>query len=223
MISIIIPTLNEETALPAALASIFRQSGDYEIIVVDGGSSDNTRSIIKQHERCQLLSTKTGRAVQMNAGAAIARGDWLLFLHADAQLPTAALDNITSLDSNIQAGGFKHRFTGVAWGLKLVSWLHNFRCKCTNVFYGDQATFIRRELFEKLGGYPDEACIEDLLFAERLRKHTKPVLLDDYVLSDSRKFEQKGIWLSLWRVIVIQIRHELGLPVKTEKFFANVR
>lgn len=223
MISVIVPVLNEETALPGCLASVFRQSGCYEVIVVDGGSTDNTRAIVEHHSTIRYRETKPGRASQMNKGAAVAGGDWLLFLHADAQLPPGAIDRIMRLPNTIQAGGFRHRFTGSAWGLRLVSWLHNFRCRCTKVFYGDQAIFIRRDLFTALGGYPDVPRIEDLLFTEELRKHTAPILLDDYVLSDSRKFEQQGIFLSLWRVILIQLRHELGLPVKTYKFFSNVR
>jgi rSAM/selenodomain-associated transferase 2 len=223
LLSIIIPALNEEMALPGCLASVFSQHGNYEVIVVDGGSTDSTHAVVEKYNSVKFLKSKPGRARQMNTGAAAARGDWLLFLHADAQLPPAAIQHIMSLPDTIHAGGFRHRFTGKAWGLRLVSWLHNLRCRCTKVFYGDQAIFIRRTLFTALGGYPDEPQIEDLLFTEQLRNHTALILLNQYVLSDSRKFEQQGIWLSLWQVILIQLRHELGLPVKKYRFFNNVR
>jgi len=223
MITVVIPALNEEKALPATLDSILSQQGDFEIIVVDGGSTDNTVTIAKKHDGVQVLSSAAGRARQMNAGAAVSKGEWVLFLHADAILPTDAFTTILNQEHDVQAGGFRHRFSGQAWGLKLVSWLHNYRCQRTGVLYGDQAMFIRQHLFKTMGGFPEVNALEDLLFGEQLVKHTTPVLLPDTVLSDSRKFEQKGIWISLFRVILIQVCHELKLPVPTRKFFASVR
>lgn len=222
MISIIIPVLNEERALPATLTRVYTQSTPYEIIVVDGGSTDNTISIVKSDPEIKLASATRGRASQMNAGASIATGEWLLFLHADTLLPNNALSLIDALPESIQSGGFKHQFSGRAWGLKLISWLHNFRCRITRVFYGDQAMFIRKELFNSLGGFPDQ-LMEDLLFGETLVKVTRPEILDAYVVTDSRKFEQNGIWLGLWRIILILLSHELKLPIPAKNFFSNVR
>lgn len=223
MISIIIPTLNESRALPATLQNLLLQIEGHEIIVVDGGSVDTTCDIVRHFKHIKILTAPRGRASQMNVGAAQANGEWLLFLHADTLLPANALARIDELPETIQAGGFKHRFSGEAWGLRLISWLHNFRCRRTLVFYGDQALFIRRSLFEKIGGFPDVPILEDLLFGEQLRKATEPTILDDYVTTDSRKFEQMGIWLSLWRVVVILSSHELGLQTRSLKFFASVR
>lgn len=223
MISIIIPVLNEERALPNTLQEVFSQAGEFEVIVVDGGSTDNTLDIVSQDSRIQLLTATTGRASQMNAGAQQASGDWLLFLHADTLLPNDALLNIEQLSSESQAGGFKHRFSGHAWSLRLISWLHNFRCRWTRIFYGDQAMFVRRKLFTELGMFPNEPILEDLLFSEQLVKVTRPVILDSYVITESRKFEQQGIWLSFWQVLLILASHELHLPIPAKKFFANVR
>ena len=223
MISIIIPVLNEERALPATLAQVFAQAGDYEVIVVDGGSTDNTRGLIENDSRVRLLSARTGRASQMNTGARHARGEWLLFLHADTLLPDGARREIQQQPRDVRAGGFSHRFSGRAWGLRFISWLDNFRCRCTHVFYGDQAMFVRRDLFFELDGFPDEPILEDLLFGERLARVTRPRMLTSHVITDSRKFEQNGIWLSLFRVVLIQISHELKLPTPARKFFANTR
>lgn len=223
MISVIIPALNEEKGLPATLGNLYAQDGELEIIVVDGGSSDATIDIARHYEGVRVISAATGRASQMNAGALVAQGDWLLFLHADALLPDDALTKISGQGRDVQAGGFRHEFSGKTWGLKLVSWLHNYRCQRTSVLYGDQAMFIRKSLFEKLGSFPEVNTLEDLLFGERLAEVTHPILLEQTVLSDSRKFEQKGVWLSLFRVILIQVCHELKLPVPTRKFFAHVR
>jgi len=223
VISIIIPVLNEERALPATLRRVFEQQAEFEVIVVDGGSTDGTAGIVARDSRIIRLDAETGRASQMNAGARAARGDWLLFLHADTLLPAEALRCIEALPAGIQAGGFTHRFSGNARGLRLVSWLHNFRCRRTRVFYGDQAMFVRRQLFFELGAFPDEPVLEDLLFGETLAAATRPVLLESEVITDSRKFEQNGVWLSLLRVVLILASHELHLPVPARRFFANVR
>ena len=226
MISIIIPVLNEERALPATLQRVFAQQpdkGGYEVIVVDGGSTDETADIVAREPRITWQVSETGRARQMNTGAHAASGDWLLFLHADTLLPDDALQTIAALPADVQAGGFTHRFSGSARGLRLVSWLHNFRCRRTRVFYGDQAMFVRRKLFFEIGMFPDEPILEDLLFGEKLAAATRPVMLDSTVITDSRKFEQKGVWLSLMRVLLILISHELRLPIPARRFFANVR
>lgn len=222
MISIIIPALNEERALPATLDCLLPQAGGHEIVLVDGGSSDQTLSIARSFPQVTVSSANRGRASQMNAGAEIARGDWLLFLHADTCLPDDGLARIASLPDEIKTGGFKHRFSGQAPGLRLISRLHNFRCRCTRVFYGDQAMFIRRDLFEHVGGFPVQQ-MEDLLLGERLVKHTRPEILDAYVTSCSRKFEQNGIWTGLGQVLLILTCHSLKLPIPAQKFFTNVR
>ena len=223
MISIIIPVLNEERALPATLQRVFSQAGEFEVIVVDGGSTDSTLDIVNQQSQIQLHRAAAGRASQMNEGARHATGDWLLFLHADTLLPENALLCIEQLPADIQAGGFKHRFSGQAYSLSLISWLHNLRCRSTRIFYGDQAMFVRRKLFTELGTFPDEPILEDLLFSEKLVKVTQPVILDSYVITESRKFEQQGVWLSFWQVILILLSHELHLPIPARKFFTNVR
>jgi len=221
LISVIIPALNEEKVIAFTLNSIIEQAGEYEVIVVDGGSDDATLNEVRKYPQVKIITAKKGRASQMNAGADVAKGEWLLFLHADAILPINALTTIHRQSAD--AGGFKHRFSNDIWGLRLVSWLHNFRCSRTGVFYGDQAMFIRRPLFMTMKGFPDVQHLEDLLFGERLVVMTKPVFLQQEVISDSRKFEQEGIWLSLFRVLLIQVCHELKLPTPTRKFFASVR
>ncbi|MCB1874655.1 MAG: TIGR04283 family arsenosugar biosynthesis glycosyltransferase [Chromatiales bacterium] len=223
MISVIIPALNEEQALPATLDNLMRQGGDFEIIVVDGGSSDQTRSLAEAHAGVHVIESARGRATQMNAGARQAVGDWLLFLHADTLLPDGAIVSIENLPTHVLAGGFRHRFSGHSFSVRLVSRLHNLRCRITRVFYGDQAPFFRREFFTALGEYPQTPILEDVLLGERVAAETKPLIMRSHVITDSRKFEKEGVWRSFWRVLVILARHELKLPIRSQAFFRAVR
>ncbi len=225
MISVIIPAYNEEKTLPPTLRCLLEQPGDYEVIAVDGESDDRTCEIARAEPRIRLLRAPKGRASQMNAGAREARGAWLLFLHADTRLPDGALARLNSFETDltIQAGGFLHRFSGTDWRLKLVSHLDNFRCRRTRIIYGDQAMFVRRELFKRLGGFPDQPILEDVAFCEKLVRVTTPILLAPPVLTDSRKFVKMGVWRSLTRVLLIILCVELHLPVLPRAFFQDTR
>ncbi|MBI4401692.1 MAG: TIGR04283 family arsenosugar biosynthesis glycosyltransferase [Nitrospirae bacterium] len=225
MISVIIPTYNEEVALPATLRHLLKQPGNYEVIVVDGGSVDRTCEIVRVEPRVRLLPAPKGRASQMNAGARCASGEWLLFLHADTLLPEGALARLNALetDASVQAGGFLHRFSGNDWRLRLVSLLDNFRCRHSRVLYGDQAMFVRRSLFEQLGGFPDQPILEDVAFCEQLVRVTTPVLLAPPVITDSRKFVKMGVWRSFARVLLIILSVEFRLPVRPRAFFQDIR
>ena len=224
MISVIVPTYNEEQALPATLRGLFAQPGDYEVLVVDGGSRDRTVNIVESL-RVTLLTAAKGRAVQMNAGAKEARGEWLLFLHADTILPDGALARLNQMemDTSFQAGGFLHQFSGGDWRLRLISFLDNFRCIRSRIIYGDQAMFVRRALFERLGGFPNQPILEDVAFCEKLIRVTEPVLLEPPVVTDSRKFVKMGIWKSFARVLLIILHAQFRLPVLPRIFFQDIR
>ncbi len=224
MISVIIPAYNEAKALPATLERLAAEAHAHEVIVVDGGSTDATCDVARSFSGLRVASAPKGRALQMNAGARLASGDLLLFLHADTLLPEGALARLDTLcvAGRCVAGGFRHRFTGDDWRLRVISWLHNTRCRVTRIFYGDQAMFVSRTLFWRLGGFP-ERILEDVLFSEKLRRATRPVLLDEYVLTDSRKFVQRGVARSFARVLLILICHRLRLPVAARTFFDDVR
>lgn len=225
MISVIIPTYNEEKALPLTLLHLFRQAGNFETIAVDGGSTDGTRQIAQADSRIQLLCAPKGRASQMNAGARAAKGEWLLFLHADTLLPPGALVKLQALEAegSFRAGGFRHRFSGNDWRLRLISCLDNWRCQRTRIVYGDQALFVQRDLFEKLGGFPPQPILEDVLFCEKLLQETRPALLDEHVVTDARKFLKMGVWRSLARVFLIILCFELKLSIPARVFFSDIR
>jgi len=237
MVSVVIPAYNEEKALPHTLRELLRQFGDYEVIVVDGGSTDRTLAVLAEGSFSEypspltpypsrlLLTAPKGRASQMNAGAKEATGDWLLFLHADTVLPPGAIQRLNEMeaDQTIQAGGFMHQFSGDDWRLKLISFLDNFRCIRSRIIYGDQALFVRRALFEQLGGFPNRPILEDVAFCERLIAVTTPLLLSPSVVTDARKFLKMGVWRSFLRVLLIILHVEFYLPVLPHAFFQDVR
>lgn len=221
MISIVIPTLNEERALQQTLVHVAAQNAAYELIVADGGSTDLTQAIARKAP-AQWLRAPRGRGAQMNAGARHAHGDWLLFLHADTHLPCAALSAIEELPPHLEAGCFHQAFSDAHPLLRAVSWLHNWRCRRTHIMYGDQAMFVRRNVFEALGGFP-ESDLEDVKLSERLRRRCTPVLLPATVTTDARKFLARGIVRSTARIVLILLCHRYKLPLLGRRFFDPVR
>ncbi|MFN0305479.1 MAG: TIGR04283 family arsenosugar biosynthesis glycosyltransferase [Burkholderiales bacterium] len=234
MISIVIPALNEARALPATLQSVASQTAPFEVFVVDGGSTDETIMVANRcaeyHQcvdRVRVIASPRGRATQMNAGAAIATGEWLLFLHADTRLPAGALDAISALDQTHEFGGFHHAFDRDDWRLRFVSALHNFRCRRTGVFYGDQAMFVRRATFLRLGGFPAVRYLEDVMLSEQLLRRSQPRFLQLSVVTGARKFVSAGVWRSLYRCLAIIAAYRWGrrdahLRPAT-RFFEDVR
>jgi len=226
LISVIIPTLDEERAIPATLSVVLTQTGEFEVIVVDGGSTDATPAIAKdlaaRDPRLRLLESEKGRAQQMNAGAAVTGGEWLLFLHADTLLPDDALERIAGLPQTIHAGCFRHRFSGTGPMLRTLSWFHNLRFRVTRVIYGDQGLFIRRKLFVDLGGFPVRH-MEDVAFGLGLRDATRPIMLPETVVTDSRKFEQMGAWSALAHAVSLLIRFRFNAVLDRDPFFGDYR
>jgi rSAM/selenodomain-associated transferase 2 len=222
VISVVIPALDEERALPATLARVLEQAGPREVIVVDGGSADATVAVARSFPGVAVIRAPRGRARQMNAGACAARGEWLLFLHADTLLPPDGLARIAALPARARAGCFRQRFSGDDWRLAAISRLHNLRCQVTGVMYGDQAMFVRRRVFEALGGFPEVERLEDVIFTERLAAIGRPSLIPAEVVTDSRKFVQMGIFRSFVRCLAILLCYELRLPIPG-RFFAPIR
>ena len=225
MISVIIPALNESRALPAMLNRLFMQSGEFEVILVDGGSIDETVACARLRPTIRILSSRRGRALQMNTGAAVARGNILLFLHADTVLPDGAIADLNAFElvPSIQWGGFHQRFSGSSWVLRTISRMHNWRCERTGIIYGDQAMFVRRKLFSASGGFPADPILEDVRLSERLLRWVSPTILPSAVVTDSRKFEQMGPLRSFLRCLLILTCYELRLPILGRGFFAAIR
>jgi rSAM/selenodomain-associated transferase 2 len=205
LLSIIIPVLNEASNIAVALDALapLRARGA-EVIVVDGGSSDDTvPSATPLADR--VITAPRGRAAQMNAGAKVAIGDVLLFLHADARLPADA-DRLI-LDALAQSGRAWGRFdvtiTGTHPLFPVIAWLMNTRSRLTGITTGDQAMFVTRAAFEAVGGFPPIGLMEDITLARNLKRITLPLCLRERVTTSGRRWESRGVVrtiLLMWRL-----------------------
>lgn len=194
MISIIIPVLNEEKNISNALANIERLNGEKEIIVVDGGSIDNTVEIVKK-KGVMLLSSQKGRACQMNKGVEIANSDTLLFLHADTTLPENAITRIEKAMKNhkIIGGRFDVGFDDNRFIFRLIALLMNWRSRLTGIFTGDQAIFIRKSVFKGIGGYLEIPLMEDIALSKKMKRTGRVACLGDSTITSARKWKEEGI------------------------------
>jgi rSAM/selenodomain-associated transferase 2 len=205
MLSIIVPVLNEEAGIVATLQALspLRARGT-EVVVVDGGSRDRTAALARP--LCdRLMSAPRGRASQMNAGAGAARGDVLLFLHADTRLP-ADTDRLV-LDGLARAGRawgrFDVRIDGRHPLFPLIAATMNLRSRLTGIATGDQAVFVDRTAFAAAGGYPDIALMEDIVLSRRLKRLGRPLCLSARALTSGRRWETHGVVrtiLTMWRL-----------------------
>jgi len=209
-ISVIIPAANEEEELPQCLARINGQPN--EIIVVDAESDDATREIAESIG-CRLLShPQCHRARQMNLGASVARGRILLFLHADTLLPASALTQILeAVDRRGAVGGaFSRRYRSHSVFLALTSRLATLRNRLFGWHLGDQAIFVRRDVFAELDGFLDFPIFEDLDFSRRLRKRGPTVTLTPPVYSSARRFAARGPLRTTWNDLRLTRRYLSG-------------
>jgi rSAM/selenodomain-associated transferase 2 len=193
LISIIIPTLNEDGCLEATLQRTRRLPGEKEIIVTDGGSTDKTCDIARRYGR--LIQAPRGRGTQMALGAEESRGDILLFLHADCWLEGGALEGAEeAVARGAVAGCFRQRIDQPGMAYRLIESCANFRACVLGLLYGDSGLFVRRDLYFQAGGFPKEPLLEDLLLGRNLRR-LGPVLLSSQGLIhvSARRWQQRGV------------------------------
>ncbi|MFL4982711.1 MAG: TIGR04283 family arsenosugar biosynthesis glycosyltransferase [Xanthobacteraceae bacterium] len=216
-LSIILPVLDEADIIADALAALapLRQRGA-EVIVVDGGSRDGTVDLARPAAD-RVIASPRGRAAQMNAGAALARGAVLLFLHADTRLPGNA-------DALVLAGLER---SGRAWGrfdiaiagrsplLAIVAAAINFRSRLTRIATGDQAIFVSRDVFAAVGGFPDIALMEDVALSRALKRISRPVCVAAKVTTSGRRWEQHGVLRTVVLMWRLRLAYFLGAEPAT--------
>jgi rSAM/selenodomain-associated transferase 2 len=218
-ISIIIPALNEEDSIRETLDAL-REFGDAEIILVDGGSTDATRSIAESYG-VRILHAPRGRGAQLQFGGDYATGDILWFLHADTSVPPDSIDQIKQAlkDPRVAGGNFTIRFDGARRAAKFLTWLYP-NLRKLGLIYGDSAIFARRAVYRKMGGFKTFPIFEDLDFVERLKKEGAVVTLPAIVTTSSRRFENKSFLLTFLRWTILQVLYWLGVsPDKLLKIY----
>ncbi len=205
-LSTIVPTLNEAAGIVAHLATLqpLRRRGG-EVIVVDGGSADDTLKLAGPLVD-QVITARRGRAAQMNAGARSASGDVLLFLHADTRLPEGADSLLKRVltDERWEWGRFDVVIEGTHPLLRLVAWSMNRRSRLTGIATGDQALFVRRKAFARVGGFPDLPLMEDIALSRRLKRLGRPLCLGERVTTSGRRWERRGVLRTI--VLMWQLR-----------------
>lgn len=192
-ISVIIPVLNEANTIGSILDRLV-DTDNVEVIVVDGGSQDETVTVVRSRN-VQVISTPPGRACQMNAGAARATGDILLFLHADTRLP-ANFDRLIRQalqEPQTIAGAFELRIDAQQFSLRLIERLVNWRSRFFSMPYGDQAIFLKATVFHTIGGFPNLPIMEDFEFIRRLQPQGRITIVPASVLTSGRRWERLGI------------------------------
>jgi len=223
-ISIIVPVLNESEIINQFLADIKNicNDEDCEIIVVDGDENRGTINNMNDANVITLVSKK-GRSSQMNAGASIAKGQILLFVHADTSIPKDALNIIygTLVGSKYVGGAFKLGFNTKNILLKFIAFTANIRTKITRIPYGDQAIFILKKYFDNIGGFKDIPLMEDIELIKRIKKlGGKICILEKEVITSPRRWYKNGIIFNTLRNHVLRILYSLGISAKTlEKIY----
>lgn len=223
-ISVIVPVLNEEKTIAATLEALLALA-PYEIIIADGGSADRTCELAAQFQ-VKVISSERGRARQMNRGAGEASGDVLLFLHADTRLPISALNDISAALSEPRylGGRFDVELAGEHWLLPLVGRMISYRSRVSKVATGDQALFVRREVFERIQGFQDIALMEDIAFCRTLKRMGEIACLRSRVVTSARRWEVNGVWRTIVRMWTLKLLYFAGVsPARLKQFYADTR
>lgn len=214
-VAVIIPTLNEEQVLGKTLAGL-KSSSYYELIVVDGGSSDATISLARA-AGARIVESPRGRGRQMNTGAAAATAATLLFLHADTLLPADFPQLVTAAlgRPGVAAGAFSLAIDSDANSLTIIAFFANLRARFLQLPYGDQAFFTTRRMFAAVGGFPEMAIMEDFVFIQQLKRRGKIAILPEKATTSARRWRNIGPLRATFINQLIVCGHAIGVPPAT--------
>jgi rSAM/selenodomain-associated transferase 2 len=214
VLSIVVPVLDDAAHLARVLPDLAARCPGAEVIVVDGGSRDGTADVARRTPGVRLLTSAPGRARQMNAGARAATGGALLFLHADSRLPDGAAAAIADALSTagVVGGRFDVRLDSPHRLLRVVGAMMNGRSRATGICTGDQAIFVRRDVFEALGGYADIPLMEDIELSRRLKRRGRLAALRLRVSTSARKWEREGVLRTIALMWALRLLYFAGVP-----------
>jgi len=221
-LSIVIPALNESANLARLLPDLTTRETGAEVIVVDGGSHDDSREVVARVPGARWLASPRGRARQMNAGARASRGDVVLFLHADTVLPDGAGAAIRAAlaDPGVVGGRFDVRLDSRRPLLAVVAWMMNQRSRLTGLATGDQAIFVRQSVLDALGGYADIPLMEDIELSRRLKRCGRVAALRLRVTTSARKWEREGVVRTIVLMWTLRLLYALGVaPARLHRWY----
>jgi rSAM/selenodomain-associated transferase 2 len=224
-LSVVVPMLNEGSSIGETLAALRTGAPNAEIIVVDGGSVDQCVDVARKLAD-RVIAAPRGRARQMNAGAACALGDILTFVHADTRVPSSfEKDILDSLEeSDIVGGRFDVELDDLSLACRLIGDLISLRSRITQTATGDQAIFVRRSVFDALGGFPDFDLCEDLDFSRRLKRAGRVACLHSHVTTSARRWRRNGLASTVLRMWAIRALYLLGVPPsRLKQIYADTR
>lgn len=227
-LSVIIPVLNEAGTIQACIDQPALDDTNVEIIVVDGGCSDDTVDVLNQsvNDSVRLIDAPVGRASQMNAGAAIASGDIFIFLHADTRLPENALKLIGEFYESASVWGrFDVKINDTRMAYRVISWFINKRSRLSGIATGDQVLFFKSNHFRTLGGFPDTPLMEDVEISRRFKVLSRPYCLKERVVTSARKWQKEGLVKTVILMWQLRLLYFLGVPAKSlvKKYYPNIK
>jgi rSAM/selenodomain-associated transferase 2 len=210
-VSIVVPTFNEVARIEPCLRRLRSDFPGCELVVVDGGSADGTDELAARHAR--TIRSAAGRATQMNAGAAVSSGDILWFIHADCTVPRCAVDLLRRalLDPDVVGGGLRLSFDQRSVGLNYLAASSNVRARRLGWIFGDQAMFVRRDVFDSVGGFPMLPLMEDLEMSRILRRRGRLVVLPTVVTASARRLVEQGVWRMTVLMQLLKLQYLLGV------------
>ena len=221
MISVIVPTRNEEELLPRCLESVLSEKEELELIVVDGNSSDGSIEVARSYTDQVLALKISDLAAQLNAGAGVAGGDILLFLHADSSIRPGVIAQLKKISAKVVGGAFRMQLDDNRFFYRLLSLGGNLYCRFTGTYFGDRGIFVRSSIFEQIGGFSPLPIMADVEFSRRIKRYGKTVLLEGPVISSSRKFDREGALHTLYLITYALAAYRLGVSPEfiKEKYY----
>ncbi|MFQ5988601.1 MAG: TIGR04283 family arsenosugar biosynthesis glycosyltransferase [Candidatus Methylomirabilales bacterium] len=222
MLSVIIPVLNEASNLERLLPDVMKKCPGAEVIVVDGGSTDETLQVVEQFPFARSVVSPRGRARQMNTGAQEAQAEILLFVHADTVLPYGASEAIhdAMTDPRTVGGRFDIHLDNPSLAFQVIAFFMNLRSRLTGISTGDQAIFVRQKIFAEMGGYPNIPLMEDVEFTKRLKRQGRIACLRLPVTASVRKWEQEGVVRTVLLMWTLRLLYFFGMsPSRLHRFY----
>jgi rSAM/selenodomain-associated transferase 2 len=224
-LSVIVPMLNEAATIASTLHALRRGAPDAEIIVVDGGSVD--ASVVIAQPLCHaVISASRGRALQMNSGAHVSHGDALVFVHADTIVPTTFAADVASAlsDPAVVGGRFDVKLDASALPYRIIGAMISIRSRISRTGTGDQAIFVRRDVFDRLGGFPELELCEDLEFSRRLKRAGRVACLRTRVTTSARRWSRGGVARTVVKMWMIRAMYLMGVPpARLKRMYSDTR